>query len=221
MPFEATPPRRRGRPPSKPAPPASRRKMLDAARADALMLAHGSRDLFPEECGSHGAQWFVVRSKPRSERIAASELRAQGFLVFVPTEVVWRGHHGARRPIARPCVPRYLFVRFDPAADPWRCIWSTRGVATLISYSPERPAPCRASDVRAVWEAIAEPLRQADPTAPQIAIGDRVSPASGPFSAFHGDVVSIAPDGRLVVRMIIFGRSTPITLEPHAVRPAR
>lgn len=181
----------------------------------------GSRDLFPVECGSlSGSRWFCVLSKPHCETQAATELRNQGFMVFLPMEVVWRGHHDHRRPVPRPCVPRYMFVRFNPAVDPWRCIWSTRGVASLISFSPERPAACRTHQVQAVSDTMMQPLGRIDPTAPPLAIGQLGNVASGPFAAFQGEVISVDPDGRLVVRLTIFGRATPITLEAQQFKAA-
>lgn len=224
MPLDATH-ARRGRPRLKPAPPLSRKKLLDAARAEAILAAcgpQGSSGLFPAECGSlSGARWFCVLSKPHAEREAAQELRNQGFAVFLPMEVVWRGHHGDRKPTARPCVPRYLFVRFNPHADRWRVIWSTRGVSKLISFAPEVPAPCRAGEVERVWATVYEPLSQVDPTAPRLDVGQRGKVASGPFSAFPGEVMRVEEDGRIVVSVTIFGRATPITLEPEQFKAAK
>ena len=216
--------RRRGRPPGKPWPQPSRKMLLDAAKRDARQAAYGSGqsgDLFPSDCGSHPAphRWYCLIAKPQMERVAAAELRRQGFVAFVPMQLRWRGRGPHTRPVACLAVPRYLFVRFDIAADDWPPIVNTRGVHRLISFAPERPAPVR----RGVIEAIAADMEAAlglpDPTL-TVQAGDRGHVASGQFAAFPATVQGVRPDGALIVTITIFGRAAPIVLEPGAFRPS-
>lgn len=63
-----------------------------------------------------GPRWYVVRTKPRSEVLAASELDLDGIEVFSP--LVKKPHAGAGPGVA-PLFPGYMFIRFDAETDGW------------------------------------------------------------------------------------------------------
>lgn len=217
-------PRRRGRPPGKPWPQPSRKMMLDAAKRDARQAAYGSgqsADLFPSDCGSHPApfaRWHCILARPQHELTAAAELRRQGFATFVPMQLRWRGHGPHTRPVAVLAVPRYLFVRFDAAADPWLPILHTRGVQRLLSITPDRPAPVRRGVIEAIAAEMEAALGKPDPTL-ALAPGARGHVAAGPLSAFPATVAAVRPDGTLSVSITLFGRASTLTLEPGQFVP--
>ena len=62
------------------------------------------------------SNWYVLRTEPRAEYLAATELGDDGFEVFFPrvTSPYNRvGHDDV------PLFPGYLFLRCDPEADGW------------------------------------------------------------------------------------------------------
>ena len=63
-----------------------------------------------------GLKWYVIRTTPLGEYLAASELERDGFEVFFPrfrAPVLRPSHEDA------PLFPGYLFIRCDPEADGW------------------------------------------------------------------------------------------------------
>lgn len=76
--------------------------------------------------------WYVVYSRPHQERRAEENLQNQGFEVFLPTVNVERRLRGKIVIKSEPLFPRYLFVRFDEAEEPWNLIRNTLGVASLL-----------------------------------------------------------------------------------------
>ena len=85
--------------------------------------------------------WIVVVSKPGQERRAKRELEQQaadfgpGFEVYLPMKLA---ANRKRELVAGPFFPRYLFARVDLGVAAWRRIWSTYGVAGVLSQG-ERP----------------------------------------------------------------------------------
>lgn len=80
-----------------------------------------------------GAQWFVLSTHWRQEKVALENLQRQGFEAYLPmhqAQVKPRGQPA--RVIALPLFPRYLFVAVDVMAAGWRAIYSTRGVSGVL-----------------------------------------------------------------------------------------
>lgn len=94
-------------------------------------------------------RWHVVMTKPQAERVAKQHLENQGFEVYLPWAMSEEtDRFGHPKLSVRPLFARYLFVRFDPTFDRWRCIFSTIGVDKML-MAGERPAyfPDRDLDV--------------------------------------------------------------------------
>ena len=85
-------------------------------------------------------RWFLVHTKPKSERRAEQQLGAQGFRTYFPT-IPKTIHHARQRSTVRaPLFPRYIFLILDPGRDRWLSVRSTVGVASLFSHA-DRPVP--------------------------------------------------------------------------------
>lgn len=203
--------------------PPTRKQLLDAARRDALFLAFGGHGGHQPSCasghddgGSHRAanRWYCVQSHAGQEARAAVELRQQNFQSFVPAMICQRRRHF----VARPALPRYLFVAFDADIAPWRRICSTRGVARLFLLNDCTPAPARRGEVEGLMELVAEQLGRPDPLRAAARIGGIGHVAAGPLAGFRCTVVESAADGKLRVNLEIFGRPSCITLERDAIR---
>ncbi len=112
---------------------------LDMQRSNRLSSYHndieGSLDTPPMSCGASSA-WHCAVTQPIREHLAACELRAAGWTVYLPLHrVPPAGHHGPR---IVPLFPRYLFVEFA-VNDPWGAIARTRGVVSLITHGEGQP----------------------------------------------------------------------------------
>lgn len=116
---------------------------------------------------------------------AARELGSQGFATCFP-RFLERTPKGEET--LRAMFPSYLFVQFDPAADQWRPIVSTRGVRRLFSTPSLRPIPLPRGVVEAF---LIHPNAIVDvrPNALRLAmirVGTRVKILSGPFANLSG-----------------------------------
>lgn len=82
--------------------------------------------------------WFVIATKPKSEKTAEFNLRRQSFQVFSP--LFEKNSHHARRvyKVLQPFSPSCLFVRFNARIMPWLSINSTIKLRHILknNYSP-------------------------------------------------------------------------------------
>ena len=166
-------------------------------------------------CGSYSPRWYIVRTHWGEEAEAARRIVDQGFIAFLPEEIVEltrKARHRDRDRIAvdahgrlgkrMPMFPRYLFVFFDADVDRWRPICSTRGVERLFGETPERPS--------AVPDGIVEKfLRDPDISAvftPPPLEGKMLRVTNGgPWHQFEG-ICQKSSDRRVEILMSVFGR---------------
>jgi transcriptional antiterminator RfaH len=80
-------------------------------------------------------QWYAIRTHPREEERANSNLRAWNIETFSPMIKKPRINPYVRTPMyeRKPLFPRYIFARFD-AGSLLRKILFTRGVQTVVSF---------------------------------------------------------------------------------------
>lgn len=97
-------------------------------------------------CGSHADRpWFCLRSKPRQEPIAVSELRNQDFAAFFPLKASGNGIEGL--------FPGYLFAQ--PLEDGrWAPMRSTRGVSDLLMSAPSRPSVVPTGAMKTIFDSV-------------------------------------------------------------------
>src|SRR5262245_40791991 len=78
-------------------------------------------------------RWYVVHTHTHAEAKAAAHLERQGFSIYLPRYRKRRRHARRVETVTAPLFPRYMFVGVDMAAQRWRSIHSTLGVARLVS----------------------------------------------------------------------------------------
>ena len=76
-------------------------------------------------------RWYVVRTKPRSEYVAARALRREGYEHLFPRVVAPQRRFG--RP-ETPLFPGYLFVRWDVDGGLWPPIARLPGILGLLRF---------------------------------------------------------------------------------------
>lgn len=172
------------------------------------------QDRQPDALTTLGPRWHCVQTWPRHERLVAAELTRRGLTTHLPE---FARITGQDQVMLVPLFPGYLFVRFDVAADPWRCIARLPGVACLFSVN-ERPIPLPVGVVERLIEAIGPDGaadRDADPLRP-VPVGVMVRIDSGPFAGLLGLVEAC---DRLTARVLlmVLGRHTPVTVPRRAI----
>lgn len=78
--------------------------------------------------------WYLVHTKPRLEQVAAENLIAQNFSIFMPTIIRQRLKKGHWIKLVEPLFPNYLFIQLDAKTANWSAIRCTKGVNKLVSF---------------------------------------------------------------------------------------
>lgn len=82
--------------------------------------------------------WYLVRSKPRQEGIAAWNLQRLGVEAFCPQFKETKLYRGKKRAVISPLFPGYLFSRFDLSGE-YRKVTYAHGVTGVVRFG-EYPA---------------------------------------------------------------------------------
>jgi transcriptional antiterminator RfaH len=165
---------------------------------------------------AQGARWYLVHTRPNSERKAELNLEAQGFKTFLPQ--IERTVRHARRltTVRRPLFPRYLFVRLDIDRDRWLSISSTFGVSRLFTQEG-RPVAVPLGIVETLLAHSDAGLTRLDRS---LAEGQRVRILSGPLADFTATVVRLDARRRVDVLLEIMGAAVSVSVDRRALAPA-
>jgi transcription antitermination factor NusG len=157
--------------------------------------------------------WSVVRSLPKREVFAAERLRMDhGFEVFLPLVQTKRA--------AAPLFAGYFFCRI---IDRWRAINSTFGVLCLVRVG-DCPARCPDREIDALKSMVVGgfvrlPEAPPPPVRRQIAIGERVRIASGPFGGMRGLYAGQSTRERELVLLHVLGGQREVQIAANLVVP--
>ena len=166
-----------------------------------------------------GARWYVVQTHPRAEQKAAAHLGRQGFEVYLPQYIKKRRHARRFDTVAAPLFPRYLFVAVDMAAQRWRSIQSTIGVARLVCNG-EAPAPVAATVLAAIKEREDERGFIRLERRPRFRLGDPVRVLDGVFAAHLGLFEGMTDSERVTILLELLGRKVRVLLDAGYVAAA-
>ena len=160
--------------------------------------------------------WFLVRSKPRQEAVALTNLARQGYESYLPmfaTEKLVR-----RKPtvVQEPMFARYLFVRLDTSGQgqSWSPIRSTVGVSELVCFG-SRPARVDAALITSLRER--EMAQQADPDA-LFAAGESVRITEGAFAGLEAIYQMNDAEGRAMVLLDLLSKPVAMTIDAASLR---
>jgi transcription elongation factor/antiterminator RfaH len=165
---------------------------------------------------AQGARWYVVHTRPNSERKAELNLKAQGFKTFLPQ--IERTIRHARRltTVRRPLFPRYLFVRLDTGRDRWLSVNGTIGVSRLLTQEG-RPVAVPFGIVESLLAHSDAGLTRLDHSLVQ---GQRARILSGPLADFTATVLRLDASRRVDVLLEIMGAAIPVSVDRRALAPA-
>jgi transcriptional antiterminator NusG len=178
-------------------------------------------------------EWYAVRTRAKGEREALRQLQRAGFEAYLPQYRIERFNRRLRvRKVTALCLfPRYLFVVLQRLEDTSKVLALTP-VLELLPGRPHPPQPIPGADVLALRDAEANQLlddtdaarrRRGETTRQTLSAmqkrltGKPVRIAAGPFTSFAGTVDAVESLNRLRVLLDLFGRPTPVELEPGQV----
>ncbi len=159
-------------------------------------------------------RWYAVRTQPRAEDRAQTNLRNQGFEVFTPR--IARSVRHARRQSWRltPLFPGYTFIRLDASRQRWRPVDSTFGVANIVKIG-HTPAPLPPGLVEQLKQ-LADENGEVTGLKEAIAVGDRVRVIGGAFDTWLGEVLSLPEKDRILLLINMATRGVTLNIAAHA-----
>ena len=157
--------------------------------------------------------WFVVATKPNSEKTAELNLRQQGFDVFLPLIEKTRRHARRVDKVLRPIFPSYLFVRFDANIMPWHSINGTIGVRHLLTNNG-RPQPVAKNFVEILLSKLNEHGAVEEQSQP-FQVGSKVEVAAGAMQGQLATILSADDHGRMQILLAMMGGEIVTTISPE------
>jgi transcriptional antiterminator RfaH len=164
-------------------------------------------------------RWCVAHTQPHAEAKATRHLQRQGFEIYFPRYLKRRRHARKIETVAAPLFPRYVFIAVDTAAQRWRSICSTVGVARLV---------CNGEKPTVVHAGVLDALRSREDTSgfiklesrPAYQPGDRVQVLDGAFSSCLGLFEGMAERERIAILLDLLGRKVRVVLDTDMVAAA-
>jgi len=126
--------------------------------------------------------WYAAKTKSGQDSVALANLKKQLFEVYYPRVIIGKDKTEA-------LFPGYVLIRFHLETESWRSINYTRGIARLLSFSPDgKPSPLPDLEIGVIQgrEARGE-LRISHPDTPRQ--GDKVRMKVGPYVDQIGEVI--------------------------------
>lgn len=178
---------------------------------------------------SSNIKWYIVHAYSGKELAVMSNLRERIKLhnmedkfgeIIVPTEEVVEMRGGQKCRSKRKFFPGYVLVQMEMNDETWHLVRSVPWVMGFIGGTGDKPAPVSNKEIDGILYRVQEGAEKPRPKI-LFAPGEVVRIISGPFADFDGVVEEVNYEkSRLVVSVLIFGRSTPVELEFTQVQKA-
>ena len=177
--------------------------------------------LHPSECHSvlafkENERWYVVRTQPQREALAARQLENQDYRVFLPRFLKNRRHARKFETVLAPLFPRYMFISLDLTRDRWRSVNGTYGVDRLLMRAGE-PEPVPPGLVEQIMGAA-----EADGAVRfniGLKEGQTIKVTAGPFADLMGRLERLDDSGRVRALLDILGGKIRVVLPENLVLP--
>ncbi len=166
-------------------------------------------------------RWYVVHAYSNFEnkvklslieRVKRYQMEDYFGEILVPTEEVVEMKEGQQRRSERKFFPGYVLVQMEMNDDTWHLIKDTPKVLGFIGGTSDKPAPITDKEANQILQRVQEGV---DKPKPKVLFepGEVVRVTDGPFNDFNGVVEEVNYEkSKLVVAVLIFGRSTPVEL---------
>ena len=170
----------------------------------------------PASTASRTMDWFLVRSKPRQEAVALTNLTRQGYETYLPMFAAEKIVRRKQAIVQEPMFARYLFVRLDTTGQgqSWSPIRSTIGVSELV---------CFGSKAARVDEALIGMLREREAWQNEqpkslFASGDSVVIADGAFAGLQAIYQMNDAEGRAMVLLDLLSKPVAMKINAASLR---
>ena len=158
-------------------------------------------------------QWIVVRSKPRSEKVAYKEMINKNIEAYLPMLKERRKWSDRKKWVEFPLFSSYLFARIDIKDSIF--VLQTQGVNTIIKFG-EKIAIVQDDVIKAMRLAI-EGGYQLEPTE-YFAEGNLVEVIAGPMKGVSGIVARLKGQSRLIIKIDAIQQALSIQIESKFIK---
>ena len=162
--------------------------------------------------------WYVIRSKPRGESTAQTQLERQGFRTYLPRTLQPTRVRGRWVDRIEPLFPRYLFLQIDVEEQSVAPVHSTVGVTNIVRFGAEYAT--------VLDEIVQELMNRAEPETglhrlrrPLFERGVHVRVSEGPFNGLEGVFECCEGEERVLILLEVLGRQTRVRIPVHQVEP--
>lgn len=152
-------------------------------------------------------KWYLLKTKPRQEKIAINNLNNQNYHVYCPTALI-------NNKIVV-LFPGYLFIHLDEKIENWSPIRSTKGVLNFVKFGVNVP---RISEgiielIKSNEKFTSEKLKKINKIAP----GESVQITDGVFKNCIAIFKSLKSDDRVILLLNLLGQQQSINIERKSV----
>ena len=158
-------------------------------------------------------QWIVVRSKPRSEKVAYKELVSKNIEAYLPLLKERRKWSDRKKWVEFPLFSSYLFARIDIKNSIF--VLQTQGVNTIIKFG-EKIAIVQDDVIKAMRLAI-EGGHQLE-TTEYFVEGNLVEVIAGPMKGISGIVARLKGQSRLIIKIDAIQQALSIQIESKFIK---
>jgi transcriptional antiterminator NusG len=173
----------------------------------------------PKQVEVKEKRWYAIHTysgyednvaRGLKQRVESLNFENKIFNVLVPKEKKIRIKGGKREVVEEKIYPGYVLVEMLVDDDSWYVVRNTPNVTGFIGAGTV-PTPLSKEEIDILMKrmGVEEPKYKVD-----VAVGDRVKIADGPFKDFDGKVSEVDVEkGKVKVLVTIFGRETPVELD--------
>ena len=158
-------------------------------------------------------QWIVVRSKPRSEKVAYKEMINKNIEAYLPLLKERRKWSDRKKWVEFPLFSSYLFARIDLKDSIF--VLQTQGVNTIIKFG-EKIAIVQDDVIKAMRLAI-DGGYQLEP-AEYFVEGNLVEVIAGPMKGVCGIVARLKGQSRLIIKIDAIQQALSVQIESKFIK---
>jgi transcription termination/antitermination protein NusG len=185
--------------------------------------------LMNTESKSSNIKWYIIHAYSGKElavmnnlmeRVKLYNMESKFGEIIVPTEEVVEMRGGQKCRSKRKFFPGYVLVQMEMDEQTWHLVKSVPWVMGFVGGTSDKPASVSNKEIDGILHRVQEGAEKPRPKI-LFAPGEVVRIINGPFADFDGVVEEVNYEkSRLVVSVLIFGRSTPVELEFTQVQKA-
>ena len=161
-------------------------------------------------------KWIVVRSKPRSEKIAYDQLLEKGIEAYLPLLKERRKWSDRKKWVEFPLFSSYLFANIELKNSIF--VLQTHGVSSLVKFG-EEIAIVQDKIIKTIKLAI-DGGYQLTPTEYFIA-GNEVEVIEGPMKGVKGIIVQLKGKDRLIIKIDAIQQALSINIDSRFIRNSK